>query len=66
MIVAIKLTTTKWNTGMMIIKYTLYWLMLAGIVTTSTILGVLLSFLWLKYVQTTAGVDVFSILKLKR
>ena len=48
---------------MMIIKYTLYWLMLAGIVTTSTILGVLLSFLWLKYVQTTTGVDVFSILK---
>lgn len=54
---------TEWNTGMMIIKYILCWLMLAGIVTTSTILGVLLSFLWLKYVQTTTGVDVFSILK---
>lgn len=47
----------------MIIKYFLYWLLLAGIVTASTILGVLLSFLWLKYAQTTTGVDIFCVLK---
>lgn len=45
------------------IKYILYWLILAGIVTTSTILGVLLSNIWLHSAVTSNGVDVFCILK---
>lgn len=45
------------------IEYILYWLMLASIVTTSTILGVLLSSVWLYSAMTSNGVDIFCILK---
>jgi len=46
----------------MIIRALCFWLLTAGIVTLSTILGVLLTFIWLKQVQT-AGIDIFSVLK---
>ena len=47
----------------MFIKYLLFWLMLAGIVTASTFLGILLSIIWLHNAVTSYGVDIFSVLK---
>lgn len=47
----------------MIIKYILYWLLPAGIVTASTFLGILLSIIWLHNAVTSYGVDIFSVLK---
>lgn len=47
----------------MFIRWVLYWLVLAGIVTTSTFLGILLSIIWLHNAVTSYGVDIFSVLK---
>lgn len=48
---------------MMFIRWVLYWLVLAGIVTASTFLGILLSIIWLHNAVTSYGVDIFSVLK---
>lgn len=61
--VSIRKITTRWSTAMMFIKYLLFWLMLAGIVTASTFLGILLSIIWLHNAVTSYGVDIFSVLK---
>lgn len=58
----IKQITIVCNGAHMIIRALCFWLVVVGIVTLSTILGVLLTFIWLKQVQT-AGVDIFSVLK---
>lgn len=47
----------------MFIRWVLYWLVLAGIVTASTFLGILLSIIWLHNAVTSYGVDIFSVLK---